>query len=71
MQMSSAIIPHSNGADEPVTLMLTGYGICAGKRLEEWIEREFDAATFSTKMKLPLDILPDDRREKIPVRAGL
>lgn len=47
--------------------MLSGYGLCAGKRLEEWIDQEFDSATFSTKMKLPLEIVATDMMHYRPV----
>lgn len=53
--------------DVSLTSMLTGYGLCAGRRLEEWLDREFESATFSTKMKLPLEIVATDMIHYRPV----
>jgi NTE family protein len=47
--------------------MLTGYGLCAGERLEDWIDRRLDAHSFSDKMKIPLEIVATDMLRYRPV----
>jgi len=47
--------------------VLTGYGLCAGARLEAWIDKEVGGATFSTKMKMPLEIVATDMMRYRPV----
>jgi NTE family protein len=47
--------------------MLTGYGLCSGERLEEWIDKELDSSTFSRKMKVPLEIVATDMMRYRPV----
>lgn len=47
--------------------MLTGYGLCAGQRLEEWIDSQLDSAKFSKKMKMSLEIVATDMMRYRPV----
>jgi NTE family protein len=47
--------------------MLTGYGLCSGERLEEWIDAECEGATFATKRKIPLEIVATDMMNYRPV----
>jgi len=47
--------------------MLTGYGLCSGERLEEWIDAECDGATFASKRKIPLEIVATDMMHYRPV----
>jgi len=47
--------------------MLTGYGLCAGERLEEWIDGELDSARFSKKLKMRLEIVATDMMHYRPV----
>jgi len=47
--------------------LLTGYGLCSGERLEEWIDGECGGATFSTKMRIPLEIVATDMLHYRPV----
>jgi len=47
--------------------VLTGYGLCAGDRLEEWLDAEFGSATFATKRKIPLEIVATDMLNYRPV----
>lgn len=47
--------------------MLSGYGLCSGERLEEWIDSQLDAARFSRKMKVRLEIVATDMLHYRPV----
>lgn len=47
--------------------MLTRYGLCSGERLEEWIDRKFDARCFSSKARIPLEIVATDMLYYRPV----
>jgi NTE family protein len=47
--------------------LLTGYGLCSGERLEAWVDNELGGATFSAKMKLPLEIVVTDMLRYRPV----
>jgi NTE family protein len=47
--------------------VLTGYGLCSGERLEAWIDQAVGGATFSTKMKIPLEIVATDMMRYRPV----
>jgi len=53
--------------DVSLKSMLTGYGLCSGERLEEWLDAEFDGATFSSKRKIPLEIVATDMLHYRPV----
>jgi len=53
--------------DVSLKSMLTGYGLCSGQRLEEWIDRKLDASSFSGKLKLPLEIVATDMLRYRPV----
>lgn len=53
--------------DASLKSMLTGYGLCSGERLEEWIDKELDGATFSRKMKIPLEIVATDMMRYRPL----
>lgn len=53
--------------DVSLKSMLTGYGLCAGERLERWLEAEFDGATFATGRKIPLEIVATDMKRYRPV----
>lgn len=53
--------------DVSIRSMLTCYGLCSGERLEEWIDKEFDGATFAKKLKIPLEIVATDMIRYRPV----
>ncbi len=53
--------------DASMTSMLTRYGMYAGERLEKWIDEELESATFSRKMKMPLEIVATDMLHYRPV----
>lgn len=53
--------------DSSLKSIVTGYGLCSGKRLEEWIDRELEGATFSKGMKVPLEIVATDMMRYRPV----
>jgi NTE family protein len=53
--------------DASLRSILTGYGLCSGERLEEWIDKELDGATFSKKRKIPLEIVATDMLRYRPV----
>lgn len=53
--------------DVSLKSLLTGYGLCSGRRLEEWIDREFAAATFSKELRIPLEIVATDMMRYRPV----
>jgi len=47
--------------------MVTGYGLCCGERLEEWIDDQLSSALFSERMKTPLEIVATDMLSYRPV----
>jgi NTE family protein len=47
--------------------LFSGYGLCAGERLEEWVDRRLDASSFADKMKIPLEIVATDMLRYRPV----
>ncbi len=47
--------------------MFTGYGLCSGERLEAWIDQRLDSSSFSSKMKIPLEIVATDMLRYRPV----
>ncbi|NVO00593.1 MAG: patatin-like phospholipase family protein [Geobacteraceae bacterium] len=53
--------------DASLKSIVTGYGLCSGRRLEEWIDRELEGATFSRGMKVPLEIIATDMMRYRPV----
>lgn len=53
--------------DSSLKSIFTGYGLCSGGRLEEWIDRELDGATFNRGMKAPLEIVATDMMRYRPV----
>jgi len=53
--------------DVSIRSLLTGYGLCSGERLEKWIDKELDAATFSKKLRMPLEIVATDMMRYRPL----
>jgi NTE family protein len=47
--------------------IVTGYGLCAGRRLEDWVDQRLGCASFATGMKIPLEIVATDMLRYRPV----
>ncbi len=47
--------------------IVSGYGLCAGQVLEEWVDRQLGSASFSSAMKIPLEIVATDMLRYRPV----
>jgi len=53
--------------DVSLRSMLTGYGLCSGEKLEEWIDGKLGARNFSDRLKMPLEIVATDMLSYRPV----
>jgi len=67
MQDEALALDTTQFRDVSLRSMLTGYGLCSGERLEEWIDKKLDASSFSDKLKLPLEIVATDMLRYRPV----
>ncbi len=47
--------------------MVSGYGLCCGERLEEWIDDQLSSSLFSDRMRIPLEIVATDMLHYRPV----
>jgi NTE family protein len=53
--------------DVSLRSMVTGYGLCAGRRLEEWVDSTLGSARFGSAMRLPFEIVATDMYRYRPV----
>lgn len=53
--------------DASLKSVFTGYGLCAGGRLEEWLDEELEGALFGDMLKKPLEIVATDMMRYRPV----
>lgn len=53
--------------DLSIRAMLTGFGLCSGDRLEEWLESRFGGVRFADKRNIPLEIVATDMLHYKPV----
>lgn len=53
--------------DPSLFSILGNFGLCAGKRLEEWIDNRLSSKKFSEQLRVPLEIVATDMRHYRPV----
>jgi NTE family protein len=53
--------------DISIRSMIGNYGVCAGKELEGWLEEKLSARTFSSTLRIPLEIVATDMNYYRPV----
>lgn len=47
--------------------LFSGYGLCSGMRLEEWVDTKLEFRDFTTKLRMPLEIVATDMVRYRPV----
>lgn len=67
LQKEALSVDTTQFRDVSLKSMFTGYGLCSGVRLEEWIDRQFAASCFADTMKIPLEIVATDMLRYRPV----
>lgn len=53
--------------DVSLRSIISGYGLCCGQRLEEWVDDQLDSSVFSDRMNVPLEIVATDMLQYRPV----
>lgn len=53
--------------DVSIWSMLNHFGVCSGKRLEEWLDAKLGSRTFSSPLRIPLEIVATDMHHYRPV----
>ncbi len=53
--------------DVSLKSLVSRYGLCAGDRLEKWLDQRLDGRKISDKLKIPLDIVATDMKRYRPV----
>jgi NTE family protein len=67
MQEEALALDMTQFREISVKSMITGYGLCSGERLEEWVDRKLASCRFSDKMIIPLEIVATDMLSYRPV----
>jgi len=53
--------------DVSIRSMLFNYGLCAGRRLEDWVVQKTSSIKFSARLRVPLEIVATDMRRYRPI----
>lgn len=53
--------------DVSIRSVLFNYGLCAGRRLEEWVEQKTASLKFASHLRLPLEVVATDMRRYRPI----
>jgi len=53
--------------DVSIWSVINNYGLCSGRKIEEWLSERLDGRTFSSDLKLPLEIVATDMNQYRPV----
>ncbi len=63
----SLSLDSSRFKDVSLRSLIRNYGLCSGKALESWLESKLESRTFSSELRVPLEIVATDMIKYRPV----